>query len=227
MYCIYKIINKINGHSYVGQHKYTDESNPMKGYNGSGKILKLAYKKYGFENFETEILYSRIRDKETVDAMEIWAIEKYKPEYNITKGGTGGNIISQLSPERYKQYCEMRSKNCYFRGKIFRVKDYMTEDEYNDYKRRLSETNRKVVHTPEWNNKVRLGRQRYMEEHGHATNYGRKFTEDHCSKISNSRKGYKWWHKGEINVQAKECPEGFEPGFSDGRKAKFGKKGGK
>lgn len=90
MYCIYRITNKINGKTYVGQHKYKDESNPMGCYKGSGKILWQAYDKYGFDNFETEILYSRIRDKSTVDAMEIWAIKKYKPEYNIAKGGTGG-----------------------------------------------------------------------------------------------------------------------------------------
>ena len=29
MYCIYRITNKINGHIYIGQHKYEDESNPM------------------------------------------------------------------------------------------------------------------------------------------------------------------------------------------------------
>lgn len=90
MFCIYRITNKINGNTYIGQHKYIDQSNPMGKYKGSGKILWLAYKKYGFDNFETEILYSRIRDKSTVDAMEIWAIEKYRPEYSIAKGGTGG-----------------------------------------------------------------------------------------------------------------------------------------
>ena len=89
MYCIYRITNKLNGKIYIGQHKYTDEINPMKGYLGSGKILWLAYKKYGFDNFETEVLYKRVRDKETIDAMEIWAIEKYKPEYNIRNGCDG------------------------------------------------------------------------------------------------------------------------------------------
>lgn len=86
MYCIYKI----NGKTYIGQHKYIDETNPMGKYKGSGKILRQAYDKYGFDNFETEVLYSRIMNKSTVDSMEIWAINKYKPEYNIAKGGTGG-----------------------------------------------------------------------------------------------------------------------------------------
>ena len=90
MYCIYRITNKVNGNTYIGQHMYTNEADPMGKYKGSGLLLKKAYKKHGLENFETEILYSRIRDKSTVDAMEIWAIEKYKPEYNIAKGGSGG-----------------------------------------------------------------------------------------------------------------------------------------
>lgn len=97
MYCIYQITNKINGKRYIGQHKYEDESNPMGRYKGSGVLLHRAYKKYGVENFETKVLYSKIRYKETVDAMEIWAIEKYKPEYNIAKGGQGGGYEKPLS----------------------------------------------------------------------------------------------------------------------------------
>jgi len=87
-YCIYKITNKVNNHTYIGQHVYTNEADPMGKYRGSGTLLKKAYKKYGFENFEIEVLYKRIRDKETINAMEIWAIEKYKSEYNISPGGS-------------------------------------------------------------------------------------------------------------------------------------------
>lgn len=106
MYCIYRITNKINGNTYIGQHKYTDETNPMGKYKGSGVLLNLAYRKYGLENFETEILYSRIRDKSTVDAMEIWAIEKYKPEYNIAKGGSGGITWKGESPIKGMKHSE-------------------------------------------------------------------------------------------------------------------------
>lgn len=110
MYCIYQITNKINGHRYIGQHLYEDESNPMGKYKGSGKLLWRAYEKYGIENFETEILYKRIRDKETVGAMEIWAIEKYKPEYNIAKGGSGGDTYSRLSDSDKKKHNDNLSK---------------------------------------------------------------------------------------------------------------------
>jgi group I intron endonuclease len=88
-WCIYQITNKVNGKRYIGQHKYCNEENPLYDYWGSGKIIKLAIKKYGKKNFEKNVLYQRIKSLETANSMEIWAIEKYKPEYNIAKGGGG------------------------------------------------------------------------------------------------------------------------------------------
>ena len=100
MYCIYRITNLVNGKTYIGQHKYSDESNPMGKYKGSGVVLKQAYKKYGLNNFSTEILYSRILNKETADSMEIFAIKKErdicKAEYNIANGGQGGDLGSEV-----------------------------------------------------------------------------------------------------------------------------------
>lgn len=63
---------------------------------GSGIALTRAFRKYGKENFTKEILYSNIQYKETADDMEIYAIAKErslgKAEYNISKGGTGGDL---------------------------------------------------------------------------------------------------------------------------------------
>lgn len=93
MYYIYKITNKINGKTYIGQHKYR-VLNDL--YMGSGILIKKAIIKYGIENFEKEILYSNIQYKETADSMEIFAIAKEKAlgkaEYNIADGGQGGNL---------------------------------------------------------------------------------------------------------------------------------------
>lgn len=49
----YKITNNVNGKYYYGVHN-TD--NLEDGYMGSGKMLHIAYKKHGIENFKKEIL---------------------------------------------------------------------------------------------------------------------------------------------------------------------------
>lgn len=228
MYCIYKITNKINGHTYIGQHKYEDDSNPMGRYKGSGKILWLAYNKYGFENFETEILYKRIRDKSTVDVMEIWAIEKYKPDYNITKGGTGGDTFTNLSEEEK----EIRRKKTSVSSKDNLAKLYADPKRKAEYLAKRNATMQKMKedgyvcptkgrpHTEEHNAKVKEATKRFYEEHGHNSSYGKTFDKDHCEKISNSRKGYKWFNNGQVSVQAKECPEGFVPGLCEADKEK-------
>lgn len=106
MYYIYRITNKVNGKTYIGQHKYKDFND---NYMGSGKLIRRAQKKYGMENFEKEILYSRIQYKETVDSMERFAIAKEraigKAEYNIADGGNGGNLGNGVN-KKHSETCK-------------------------------------------------------------------------------------------------------------------------
>lgn len=107
MYCVYRITNIINGKTYIGQHQYTDESNPMKGYFGSGKILKLAIKKHGISNFVKEVLYCRIVNADTADSIEVFAISKEKAlghaEYNIMGGGQARRMSSDKFSRRISE----------------------------------------------------------------------------------------------------------------------------
>ena len=111
MYYIYRITNKINGKTYIGQHKYKSLNDD---YMGSGALLKKAQKKYGMKNFEKEILYSRIQYKATADDMEKFAIAKEralgKAEYNIADGGQGGNLGEEVNKK-------LRGENNPFYGK--------------------------------------------------------------------------------------------------------------
>ena len=93
---IYKITNKLNGHYYIGQsvdiksrfreHKHSGLCNTNKDHYSP---IHLAIGKYGWENFETEILEECAREE--LDTQEKYWIEKLSAtkngNYNILLGG--------------------------------------------------------------------------------------------------------------------------------------------
>lgn len=85
---IYKTTNIINGNFYIGQDS---KNNPL--YLGSGKLLNLAIKKYGRVSFMKEII-EICSSKTELNEREIFWIDKLHPIYNIAKGGTGGDTIT-------------------------------------------------------------------------------------------------------------------------------------
>jgi group I intron endonuclease len=131
---VYITINLINGKKYIGK----DVAN-RRYYLGSGKILKVAIKKYGKENFIKEIL-AEVDTKEKLSEMETYYIEYYKAcdsdlFYNIAQGGLGGGaqgrILSgetklkmsesakrNLNPKRTKELVEQMNKNHSTKGKF-------------------------------------------------------------------------------------------------------------
>lgn len=87
---VYLTTNLINQKKYVGQHKSPvfDEN-----YKGSGKLLKQAFEKYGWENFKTEIL-EECDSQESLNNCEIRKIAELNAVssdeyYNISGGGDG------------------------------------------------------------------------------------------------------------------------------------------
>lgn len=122
-YCIYRITNKINNKSYIGQHSYVGV-NPMclkDGviYTGSGKLLHKAYDKYGLDNFFTEVLIKDISDKKEIDQLEKDYISKERKVkgkenvYNISDGGTGGKIWGDIHPNIGKKYFNNSQEQVY------------------------------------------------------------------------------------------------------------------
>ena len=93
IWCVYKHTNKINGKCYIGITKTIPEK--RWGKNGIGYKYQnfwYAIKKYGWNNFEHEILFCNLTEKECKDK-EIQLIKKYNSiapnGYNITHGGDG------------------------------------------------------------------------------------------------------------------------------------------
>ncbi len=95
---VYEIINKINGRRYIGKDSHNDPT-----YMGSGKILKLAFKKYGKENFVKTILEYCNTEDELDDRERHWIditnARSSSLYYNIGEGGSGGDNIT-YNPNR-------------------------------------------------------------------------------------------------------------------------------
>ena len=105
---IYKITNKINGKFYIGQ------SNNIKRRFAEHLIekhqpnlsLKRALKKYGRKNFELTILEKMPNaTREELNEKEMYYIQKLKPKYHRTKGGSGvkGMYVSEETREKLRQ----------------------------------------------------------------------------------------------------------------------------
>lgn len=236
---IYKTTNNINGKIYIGRHmsyKYD------RWYLGSGSKIRAAIEKYGDDNFSNELLcwcYS----EEELNEKEIAAISYYNSTdpnigYNISKGGTKGNWLADLSPEEaaaYRQKFSMMSKTgiCGNKGKHLSEK----------HKQRISESNKGRVFSEEhiqklskafkgkraWNKGLTSEDERvqkYVRKPGTYTHSAetRAKMKESASKRDNSNigkatKGKIWIHNGNKStmIYPELLPEYEDKGYIKGR----------
>ena len=127
-YIIYVHTNKINGKKYVGQTRYSLEERTKKdgyGYRNQSKFYN-AIIKYGWENFDHEILYTGLSQEEA-NKLEIQLIKELDTidnGYNIHTGGSHHNPTRMIEgkigkeaswygkkhSEEYKQYMSQLMK---------------------------------------------------------------------------------------------------------------------
>jgi group I intron endonuclease len=98
---IYKITNKINGHSYIGQslnieQRWTEHKKCINNTESWDRSLYKAIRKYGLDNFSWEIIEEC--SEENLDNRETYWIDyynSYNDGYNQTMGGSGthGNSL--------------------------------------------------------------------------------------------------------------------------------------
>lgn len=141
---IYLITNNLNGKIYVGKHS-TDNLND--GYMGSGKLIKLAYNKYGKEHFSKKIL-AFADTEEKLNWFERYYIKKYHARtkgYNLTDGGDGtlghfGYWNGKVGPTKGKP-SPMYGKPAWNKGKTG-VQTAWNKDKHlsEEQKRKISET---------------------------------------------------------------------------------------
>jgi group I intron endonuclease len=99
IYTIYKAVNEINGKCYIGftvnfhrrKNAHLNRSFNLKNKNYHCKLYR-AIRKYGWDNFEWEIIYQSLDGEHCLNVMESYFIEFYDSfnnGYNMTLGGEG------------------------------------------------------------------------------------------------------------------------------------------
>ena len=180
MYCIYRITNKINGKTYIGQHKYKKLNDS---YMGSGVLLAKAKKKYGIENFEKEILEFDIPNIDLANDWEqmhiLFERAKGKAEYNIANGGKCKGTVSEETKRKISETEKGKKCGPFSEEHKRKLSEAKKGKPSNRLGARLSEeTKRKISESLK-------GNQRHK---------GHNHTDETKRKISEAKKGTIKWH---------------------------------
>lgn len=183
MYYIYRITNKINGKTYIGQHKYKKLNDS---YMGSGVLITKAKKKYGIENFKKEILEFNIPDVDLANDWEqmyiLFERVKGKAEYNIANGGYGKGTVSEETKRKLSE--KLKGHISWNKGKHCKP---LTEEQ----KRKISEKLKGRISWNKGNHHTDETKKKMSE-----AAKGRKLSDETKKKISEALKGRQAWDKG-------------------------------
>lgn len=189
-YYMYKIINLQNNNYYIGVH--TAEKLPDK-YNGSGKLLRQAYKKYGIKNFEKHIISfydneALMYDAEFNTVNDLLVLDKNC--YNICHGGKGGRYNTIIVMDNTgKKFTVSKEDERYKSGELIPINKIIT-------------TTGKQ-HSEETKQKMRLSRLAYLKEHP-IIKGTRHLSEETKQKIGNNSKLYTKVFKNNISKSIKK-----------------------
>lgn len=188
MYCIYYIINKINGKGYVGCTKNI----PKRLYNhshayGECLLLHRAIKKYGWINFEFKILEETSNAKYAFNVLEPKYIKKYNTHY---KSGVGYNI--SLGGE-----APMLGRHHKRKTKLAASKRMKKKQRTKKARQKVSEWAKNLWKDPKMRKKMLEARK------------GRKLSKKHINAIRKANKGRKWpkWRRERYSKQCMGRPD--------------------
>ncbi len=225
---IYLIVNKQNGHTYVGKRRSHLKKNWQNdGYMGSGTALHNAKEKYGIENFEKFLICYTGSEKDACEKEKFWIAEyrrRGKAEYNIQKGGQGdgsyrkGKSYEVLFGEERAE--ELKSKLSY---------SHKGQTPWNKGAKGEVVAWNKGLETPE---EVKEKQSQAKKERPVKYWEGKTFSEEHRKKLSEAHKGKSPSNKGIVGkhwytngIEDKQYfPEEAPTGWIKGRSKTKGRK---
>lgn len=213
---VYKITNKINGKSYIGQtlnlnkrlrdHRYSAKH--LYPSNAGQPIVK-AIREFGFENFDVDVLFTSevFEDKRELKKLlhekEMYFIEKHDTinnGYNVTKGGAGTKGL-KLSAEKIELLRRINLGKKF--GDVF--KERARQRLLNLWK---DESFRKMRSEATSGKNNPMYGVRLVGEKNH--NFGKPMSEDVKRKISEARRGKGHPSTPETNKKISEALKGIK-----------------
>ena len=182
---IYKIVNKTNGMTYVGQTVQILEERWRQHLTNTSncRYLKSAFKKYGIEQFDFKMIC--VCFDEDLNKIEIQYMEKLQSivptGYNLREGGNSGRHNEETKKQISNTLKEAYKNNIYIASKPQLGKP----------------------HTEETKSKISLalkGRTDIIRPKPTCW-IGKHHTEESKNKMSNSHKGKNTWNKGKCGLQ--------------------------
>jgi hypothetical protein len=224
-YTVYKTVNQLNGHYYLGVHK-TRRSNDQ--YLGSGIIIKRAIAKHGKGNFKKEVLFAF----ETAEAaftkeQELLSACLNDPScYNLHEGGNGGfGVVNATKLSRSKQHAQLATTT--------RMKKFYTDPKFAEEMRGYAiQGNKAFVQkfqtNPEFAVKI-VEQARKTVKLAQAAWTGQRHTKASRQKMSEAKRGAKnncfglRWVQNDIlqiskRVKIEELGQHLQQGWELGRK---------
>lgn len=183
-FCVYVHTNKINGKRYVGVTSQGPEKrwNEGKGYTPRQPHMYNAIQKWGWDNFEHEILVSdvSVEDASLIEQTLIkeWQLQNPKYGYNAQSGGLTSTALSDEIKEKISNANKGRKFTEEHKKKLSEVKkNQPLSDKQLEHLYQFKHANEGKQFTEE------------HKQHLSEALAGREFTEEHKQNLSNAKKG--------------------------------------
>jgi hypothetical protein len=218
-YYLYRITNLLNDKIYIGVHKTNDMND---GYMGSGKIINMAIKRYGIDNFRKDILEIFQDQKSMYEREKEYITEEFlsrKDVYNIRRGGHGGfDHINKIATKEDKAKAGMLGYHASVLSKnrhVFTKQDCIKGNEAFANKRK---TDSKF--NEQWLESNRKSRELANSEESNKKRKETLSKISHQQGLRNSQYGTCWIYNedGNKKIKKNELDAYLKLGYNKGRK---------